>query len=380
MAAIRVFAEGDVPGVAALFTRTYPGNRWASPATCEAYFREMLCNNPWRNLQVPSWVAQEDGRICGFYGVMPRRMLLRGRPIRAAIGCQFMVDPGPQRSLVMLQLVRACLAGPQDLTFADGATDHTRRIWSAIGGTASLLYSLHWTRALRPARYALSLLEQRTAFPRLLAYAGRALAAPADALASRLRPNRCYREAGDLADDTLDPAAMLAHLPEFLRGVALQPAYDSYSLPWLLEQAARKTRHGRLRARAVLDGGRLIGWYLYYLLRGGVSEVIQIAAREDSFDQVLRRLLADAWRQGAAALRGRVDPRYVQELSDRHCWFRWDSTWTLAHSRDPEVMAAVHQGSAFLSRLEGEWWLRFLGEPAAPSPEVRSSDLRLQPQ
>ena len=27
----------------------------------------------------------------------------------------------------------------------------------------------------------------------------------------------------------------------------------------------------------------------------------------------------------------------------------------------PELMAAIHRGDAFLSRLEGEWWLRFLG-------------------
>jgi len=25
-------------------------------------------------------------------------------------------------------------------------------------------------------------------------------------------------------------------------------------------------------------------------------------------------------------------------------------------------MAAIQQGDAFLSRLEGEWWLRFIGE------------------
>ena len=109
------------------------------------------------------------------------------------------------------------------------------------------------------------------------------------------------------------------------------------------------------------SGRRLIGWYLYYLNAGGVSEVVQIAACNGSFDRVLQRLLADAWRQGAVAVRGRLDPRHAQELSDRHCWFRREGTWTLVHSRNADLAAAIHQGNAFLSRLEGEWWLRFQG-------------------
>jgi hypothetical protein len=235
-------------------------------------------------------------------------------------------------------------------------------MWIGIGGTAPLLYSLHWTRPLRPARHLLSLLEGGSAFPSALTLAARPLAALADAVATRLRPNRFLREETEFAENALDPATILAHLPEVLDGNALQPVYDARSLAWLLDQTRRKKRHGELRARAVRDGGRLIGWYLYYVLKGGVSEVLQIAARVGSFEPVLRRLLADAWRNGAAAVRGRLDPRYVQELSDRHCWLRREGTWTLVHSRHADVMAAIEQGKAFLSRLEGEWWLRFLGE------------------
>jgi hypothetical protein len=75
----------------------------------------------------------------------------------------------------------------------------------------------------------------------------------------------------------------------------------------------------------------------------------------------LQRLLVDAWRNGATAVRGRLDPRHAQELSDRHCWFRREGAWTLVHSRHADLTAAIHQGNAFLSRLEGEWWLRFQG-------------------
>jgi hypothetical protein len=316
-------------------------------------------------------VAEEDGRIIGVYGVMPRPMLLRGRPIRVAVSCLFMVDPQRGKGLPALQLGKACLSGPQDLTLADGAHGLSRRLWMGIGGTVPLLYCLHWTRPLRPARYVLSVLEERAALPRPLTLAARPLGTLVDALASRLRQNRFYREESELTDDALDSAAMLAHLPEMFNGHALQPVYNARALAWLLEQTARKTSLGPLRARAVLDGARrLVGWYIYYVAKGGVSEVVQLAARNGSFDGVLQRLLADAWRHGAAAVRGRLDPRYALELANRQCWLRTDGTWTLVHSRHAQIMAAIQQGDAFLSRLEGEWWLRWTdGQCASTSRE-----------
>jgi hypothetical protein len=370
MAKIRILAENDLADVVELFGRVYPERRWASPKACYSYFREVLFDNPWRDLEIPSWVAEEGGRIRGVYAVMPRRMLLRGRPLRVAAACQFMVDPHSRSPLIAMQLAKACLSGPQDLTLADGASEQVRRMWIGVGGTASLLYSLHWTRLLRPARYAISLLEERAALPRAAAFAARPLCAFADLLFARLRPNRFYRETAGVEEDALDSATIAAHFRDLLRGYALQPAYDQVTLDWLLDQTARKSRHGELRCRAVRDGARkLIGWYLYYLAAGRIGEVVQIAALDGSFALVLRRLLADAWRHGVTALRGRLDPRFAQELSDRHCWLRTDSTWTLIHSRRADVLAAFERGDAFLSRLEGEWWLRFSSEgEATPEP------------
>ena len=359
---VRVLTPGDVPAVAELFARVYPGQHWCSPAEFQAYFHEMLFEHPWRSLDIPSWVAEDGGRMCGCYAVMPRPMKFRGRAIRAAIGFQFMIDPAYRNSVVTFQLVKACLAGPQDLTVADGANDQTRRGWEAIGGTVPLLYGLHWTRPLRPAALMLGALQERSALPKALAIAARPFAAATDALVSRLRANRLLREDGELADAALDPDAMLSLFPGMVRRNALQPVYDARSLAWLLERAARKKRFGALRARLVLDGSRRpLGWYLYYLRAGQVGEVVQIAAAARSYPMVLNRLLADAWRGGATALHGRLEPANYLELSERHAWLRTDGTWTMAYARDAELMNAFHRGDAFFSRLDGEWWLRFLG-------------------
>lgn len=361
MATIRILADVDVGAVAALFMRIYPDHGWESENACAAYFRDILFDNPWHDPQVPSWVAVDDGEIVACYAVMARRMILNGRPIRVAVGCQFLVDAKRCDGRVWLQLAKACMSGPQDLTLADGANEFSRRMWTAVGGAASLLYSLHWTRPLRPAGYTLSLLEERGAMPRALRFAVRPIASAIDALAARLRPNRFNRTDPGIVEQGLDAATMHKYLPDAVKGYALRPDYRDDGLPWLLRQAAHKTRHGKLRARAVFKAERPIGWYLYYVSPGKIGEVLQIVAFDNRFDAVLRCLLVDAWRQGATALRGRFDPRSAQALSDQYCWLRREGPWTLIQSRDETVMAALQQGDAFLSRLEGEWWMRFIG-------------------
>lgn len=361
MARLREFGEADIPAVVNLFEQVYPQQRWPSRAACEQYFREIFFSNPWRDLELHSWLAEERGQAVGFLGVLPRRMQFGSRPLRVAVGSTFMVHPDWRRSLVATMLMKRVVASPQDLFVTDGANDELRRLWGTIGGTVPILQNLDWTRLLRPARYALTLLD-RGSRRRPWHLAARAPCALADALAARVRPNRFTRRDEGLSDEPLDAAAMLEHLPEVANGgCPLRPQFDRDSLTWLLGQVARKSRHGRLRARAVRERRALLGWFVYYAHSGTVNEVLQVAARDGAYDRVLGRLFRDAWQRGATALRGRLDPYHVQQLSDRHCWMRREGAWTLVHSRHADVITAMERGAATFSRLDGEWWLRFLG-------------------
>ena len=78
----------------------------------------------------------------------------------------------------------------------------------------------------------------------------------------------------------------------------------------------------------------------------------------DVHDALWARLLQDASRQRVAALRGRLQPETTESMACRRSWLRLGGPHLLVHSRHREITNAIQRGSAFLSRLDGEWWIR----------------------
>jgi hypothetical protein len=311
----------------------------------------VLFDGPWVDSDLPSWIAEEDERMVGFFAVLPRAMSAGGRRLRVAVGCQFVVDANRRRSLAALSLMTRFLSGPQDLSISDGANDASRRCWLACGGIASALHGLNWLKPLRPARALIQLAASRARRPwlkQLLAH----LLAPAAPRPREVETETRPLEARDL----------VAAVREAAQDFALAPCYEAQDAAWLLAQARAKRRHGELQAAVVRSAGRPLGWFLYYL-NDSTSRVLGVGGQREALPAVLDALCAHAYERDAAALEGRVEPQLVAALRARHCFVYHDGMSTLLHAREPALLHPFMSGDAQFTRLEGEWWMRFSGAP-----------------
>ncbi len=357
---IRSFAEADVDAVADLHRQVFEDSTLRREQGFKDYFAEVFLRNPWVDPALPSLVYEQDGKIIGFQGILPRRMYLNGESIRVAVGSQLMVATNQRNTLAGMQLLKKYLSGPQDLSLTDGPVVFMRKPWESLGGVASLLYSMHWTKPLRAARYSLSRVPRRGLLG-ALATVARPFSFLPDALLEHL-PNSPFRFSFQSPEEELDPATLLECLLSDYGGCTLCPVYDLQTLQWLLQKAAEKKQPGNLQKVLVrANGGRILGWYLYYLHSKKQCEVLQLGARKKEMSSVLAHLFYHAYRRGAIAVSGRLDPRFAPEFLEMRCLFRYGHPWTLVHSRRADILDALRRGDAFLSRLEGEWWLRFIG-------------------
>ena len=185
---IRSFREEDIPQVADLHRRVFDTADHSTPELLEsyrAYLTDVYLKNSGGDDDVGSLVHQEGGKITGFLGVVPRRMSIRGQSLRAVITTNFVVDAG-SRGLAGIRLLRAVLDGPQDLSIADESNIASRVLWETLGGTTSLLYSMHWLYPLRPSLFGLLVAKKKKLLPRAALAALTPAAWALDAVAASL--------------------------------------------------------------------------------------------------------------------------------------------------------------------------------------------------
>ena len=356
---IRAFVEADIPEVARVHRAAFRIIGETAPDSYRDYFRSVFLGTHARNSVLPSLVHEEsDGRITGFVGVVPRRMVIGGRRYDAVVSSQFIVDPQSQVGLVAMRLAKGYLEGPQDLSIADEANEVSRKIFEGLGGAAASLLSLYWTRPLRPARLGLSMVQQRRRLAPF-AVAARPVASLADAVVASVpgSPLRLCEPCVDHGD--LSAPELLRHARAASDAGSLRVEHDDHAFQWLLDRARRHGAGARLLTGVVKNGSTIRGWYIACIDRDGVADVAQLGADPASIHDVLDHLFYRAWQAGAISATGRMDARFMQALSDKHCVFHRRGPWVLIKSHHARLLHALQTGATSFSRFDGEWSLRY---------------------
>jgi hypothetical protein len=349
------------------------------PPGLAPYFARNLLDAPWADEEIPSLVCTtRDGSITAFLGSSLRRARFDGRPIRIGCAGQLVAHPDARSRAVGAMLLRTYLEGRQELTITDSASDQVRQMWALLGGQMVHASCITWVRVLRPWRLAQSLLHERR--PTWRPLLGRRLLAVTDA--ATVKRLRLVAPPGepDATAESLSPNGLLRHLHLVADRVRLYVDYDEPYLTWLFTELRAFQGLGTLIAQLVhARDRRVLGWYVYYLLRGGISRVLQVAANDKDVGVVLDHMFHHAWSGGAAAILGRVEPRLLDPLGHRRAVMLYAGPAALVHSHDTEIIGAISAGHSLLSRLDGEWWmndemldLRRTGSIAATAPPSSS--------
>jgi hypothetical protein len=359
---VRPFTEADIEQVGELHRRVFGSSKPPSLELLDryrTYFLEVFLNNPWSRGASAMVYEEKDGTISGFMGSVFRPMLFKSERIQMRIGTQFIVDPR-RRGFAGLKLLRALFAGPQDLTLGDEGNLQSRGLWDALGGFTAPLYSMRWHYPIKPCEAVRLTIKGFHRVPRVLPRAAAPLARALDAFAAPALARFARKQSTEFIEEDPDAQALAAHMAASAPAKLLRPYYDGRSLEWVLARAQR-LRPGTELVKRVLrtDAGNVAGWYIYAAACGGVGDVLQLHANPGFETQVLDNLFENARARRVAVLSGRMEPGMIQAFADRHCLVECGPEWVLVRSSRPELLEALWKGEALLSKLEGEWCLRF---------------------
>lgn len=366
MSPIRPLERADLPAVCSLYERVFRSGTTSFPPQLPGYFERTFFDCPWADPDVPPLVYEDpNGEIVGFIGSHVRRLRMDGRPIRLACSGPLVAAPEARNRAVGALLLRRYLAGKQDVTITDGATDEVLRMEVGLGGQALTHASIGWTKVFRPTAATASWVSHRDRWPalgRAMRFVAPALDATATALdaaapgrlrhRARLVPPRPDAEATPLTVD-----ALLEQVGNAARTLRVHPDYDAAYLQWLFAELEAVDFRGTPVRHLVHDrNGRVAGWYVYFLARGGMAQVMQVAAPNGRADLVLGHLFWHAASEGAAAVQGRFEPALLGALRDHWCLMT-RSQVALVHTDDHLLLGLLSSPKSLLTRLDGEWWM-----------------------
>ena len=298
-----------------------------------------------------------NGDVNGFLGVTTKRFHYRDRLITVANCHHLMATDEARKQLIPIRLLQHFLAGPQDISFSDGSSDTTRRLWERLGGECVAGESIYYKVPLRPVSYATGhfFKQYKNRIGNIIQF----ISSITDSVAGKIHIPFFYRK-----EDTgviLVPLSteVISNLMRKMESFYdLFPRYDASEIEELFQLLEGETRFGTLHKVALFDpNDQPIGWFIYFSQKGGVCEVIQAVAIPGKESELFNSLTWHAFSMGGVELSGRLMQRQLQTLFTTKAVSIPGRMWTLMKCNDIELKHIIQSGKAFMTRLEGDLWV-----------------------
>ena len=336
------------------------------PAALVTYLRRHYLEAPGCDPEIAPLVhVSGEGEISGFIGVNALPMSHEGRKLKAAICGSLMVEDRENDPLAGARILKAFLAGPQDLSFSETASDVSTQMWTRLRGVVLPQYSLDWVRVIQPASFSLSVASNRIKPARLAAPFARAVDS---AYRKRMAPGEQRwsavsaagtSQAGFTTQET-DRNGFAAVVDRFIAQFPLRPEWAEAQLDHILGDAEQKPEQGELiYALVAARTGTLAGAFAYYARAGEIGRVLQVLALPGQAGPVIDCLVDHASKRGLPGLRGRTQPALMEAMLGRRIAFVHVAS-TVLHSRDPAIVQACRDGQGFFNGIAGEHWCRLI--------------------
>lgn len=358
---VRPLQPAHVPEVARLFQKTFRSPGKAAPASLLDYLEEIFLNHPWQDSQqISKVIIDGEGAVAGFIGVLPQRLIYGDTIIRASVLGSLMSNDVQRNPLIGAKLLRSALNGPQDLSISESANSLSLNMWEKTGGITLPPFSLSWVRILKPVTLPFAMLAGRLPVASVFVPMMNRFDRMADWLTSDLFSIGSDGPQGQ--DYAVGADEFAAAIPALCTRYRIRPLWNEQILSWLLEHAASKRHFGSLAMRLVKGkANRIVGGYIYYGKRCGVAFVLQVFAEPDAERLVVNSLVHHAAASGFAALRGRVQPEFLDALArQKSILFR--RSGTVVHTRNDRLRTSLLTETALLTGLAAEAWTKLIGE------------------
>lgn len=368
MPEIRPLQTHDLPAVASMFQRELRKRRTPAPPSLADYLKHLYLDANDSDAGSPSLVHVADsGNVSGFVGATSMPMEFAGAKLNASICGSLMVDADQRNDLAGARLLKAFLAGPQDLSFSETASDVTASMWTKLRGSILPQYSLDWVKVIRPASFALAGATARVPIARLAA----PLARLTDAGLRRCGSGEFSRWFGtaDVTDALdrytladIDQEGFATLLDDFTSKFVVHPAWDDALLSRIMSDASIKHDFGgTVTCTVSARTGAMIGAFMYFGRASDIGHVLQVLALPGQAGVVIDCLIAHAAASGLTGLRGRTQPALLEAMLGRHIFF-FNINSTVVHARNPELVRQFQAGNGFFNGLVGEHWSRIFGD------------------